>query len=784
MSWKTAYSTTIGRKFYRDFDEVISLTIKVNTDETVTQNDLKITSCTIEWPEVAKEEVMQGATLQLSVISEEDMQFLPLYKLGDGNVIVSIDSNRASGVWKGVLDCDTYEEPYSRAVNYVTTLRFVDLGYLHNIDFDDTGNKSILQIVSYCLNKMSFQHTLSDETSTGVTSSSTKDLDLMYVNCDNFYDEDGKAMKCYDVIESVLAPLGAKIVQKGGVFHIYDLNGLSDGMSSAGDVQWHSNDQQLSLDKYVSRVRVTLSTYCADDLLPDSLTTPFVLDTNKYKGLYNLFQTSPGDAPCDYYSWCNSLNEADASVVAFTLFTMNNLTDAEKATINVNYESTLTLPIHINPIGGGSECDAIASCVKKQGTDFVFGNPTPYAVTSNPIMSVVSQNLQKVQDYGLFTLRLKLPALIDFRYNPFNDTNDDNEFDSASSRWKYYSHTFVPIVVELLNNSGNVTHYCCNGLYLNKLCNYQMNRYKGFYPLRSYDDDTWRDTSTWKDFWWTREGDVYKRPVGNNVTAEWVPVSEVASRYTSQGINPFLWLDYYDHDNVKEYKCGTTGGWKENHMNYGSLLEVNDTMNTNGQYIPYPPTGGRIRIKVYGGYRHMYNSCPFDVKTYPTATYEDKKSWTKGDVRWCMYKMPSLEILNNDIAYSDAVFDDIEMTCEINGGNKEDISIALTTGTSDVDMPTSKAILLYANGNQIHTLYRGGYSGTAEKLLCGSIFSQYHGRKIALSGTIPTVFGLKTYTEPHLDNKEFAIFAETADIREGTSYVKMIEVVGDNHEEE
>ena len=79
--------------------------------------------------------------------------------------------------------------------------------------------------------------------------------------------------------------------------------------------------------------------------------------------------------------------------------------------------------------------------------------------------------------------------------------------------------------------------------------------------------------------------------------------------------------------------------------------------------------------------------------------------------------------------------------------------------------PTAKGIYcLTATGQQIQKLARAGREDHPEKLLIGTIYSQYAGRKITLSGEAQINGGLHYYTEANQGDKRFMLMEDAQNI--------------------
>lgn len=84
------------------------------------------------------------------------------------------------------------------------------------------------------------------------------------------------------------------------------------------------------------------------------------------------------------------------------------------------------------------------------------------------------------------------------------------------------------------------------------------------------------------------------------------------------------------------------------------------------------------------------------------------------------------------------------------------------------------------NGTAYSKFYRAGVTDRLERLLIGTAYSQYAGRKTALSGTAQLIPSRITMTDASTEGM-FLIVHETQNIYEGTSEVKMVEISPDDY---
>ena len=181
--------------------------------------------------------------------------------------------------------------------------------------------------------------------------------------------------------------------------------------------------------------------------------------------------------------------------------------------------------------------------------------------------------------------------------------------------------------------------------------------------------------------------------------------------------------------------------------------------------MPYPPAAGYLEVQIQRGvlgydYGQKVDNCDFGS----TESQWDKKG-IYGLLRWCLYKAPKVDVVNNNLVFNDAELEDVEYSGYINKAAKEEISIDTICGTAALVCPTAKGIYhRTSNGQQLQELQRAGRTDHPEKLLIGTLYSQYAERKTTLSGEAVIDGGLHYYTEANQAGKRFMLMADTQDV--------------------
>lgn len=177
-----------------------------------------------------KLDVLRPTFAELTLNSGEHFQFISLYTQDDKKYKISF--THGSTAWKGYLVPSVYKEEYSPSKNYPVVVSATDgLNSLGGYDFvDSSGNIfsgyiSIRQILLECLNKIGLQFSLVigiNKYATGMSSATSDDpLGQTYIDAEAFLDN-SSPKKCDEVIEMVLKPFGAYIIQKDAKWHVIE----------------------------------------------------------------------------------------------------------------------------------------------------------------------------------------------------------------------------------------------------------------------------------------------------------------------------------------------------------------------------------------------------------------------------------------------------------------------------------------------------------------------------------------------------------------------------------
>lgn len=719
----------------------------------------------IEWKKTDKEEVLCGSTATIRVESPGDRTYEDLYTIEVGKI--RMDVYRAGQLyWSGALDPEFYEEPYEKARYYPVSFTFSDFGILDRLKYNLADMQTLYAILTDALIRGTINYTSIDQSLISTYLGENKlTLGSLRVRSDNFYDEDGEASTLKEAVEGILQPLGLRLVQRNGRIWVYDLNGLYN-LASQAQIGWNGSSQTMGTDKVANNVKITWNTYAqGGNQAPEDCWTQDVdanlvninqLNTRSYHGSEYIsfhYSTSMYDwfdaTDAGFTLWLSSTGKnaeiPDTSRAKFyKIVEQNDGTESEG--IAVYYTS-----VHGWATGGGSNYQ---EHLEYRGNldGRLPGNQT---ACGGKLFKSAEVWVPPVDNAGGLLLRIGLNALIDCRFNPFEQAATlvqgikggwfssgvpGVEQDQWEKDWKAHgTFVYVPVTIKFQPDGSNTVYV-----------------------------------------WDNR--DVVTRAVSS-------PVTTLAQTYGSWKVyrpnddeNPPIWgyLCWYNPDDRRD-DCGVLG-WKKNHP---ALNPHNGAVTTilrkagDGQYIPYPDStrGGKLWMEVRrGGW--IIADDGSDLSNYGATNDLWGKFW------WALFQLPEFEIMNRQQFDAAINTDDVEYQAEINAAAKESITLDTICGTHADGVPTARgAYFNVSTGKQVKELTRAGRTTQAEELLIGTLYSQYAQRRTVLSGEADLpAGGLKVFTEQNQDGKRFLMQGEVLDAITDTSDVTLVELRPDEYD--
>lgn len=227
-----------------------------------------------------------------------------------------------------------------------------------------------------------------------------------------------------------------------------------------------------------------------------------------------------------------------------------------------------------------------------------------------------------------------------------------------------------------------------------------------------------------------------------------------------------MYLCYYDFENRKS-RSGL-GGWQTNRQiigYYRGKLPEKWKKQGSGELMRVPPASGYLELQIGSGiYQFDYDR-------------EEKDIYSR--IRWFLYRNPAVELVKaNGRSISS---NDIEYSGYLNKDAFDELSISTICGTSEDLRPTARGNYILS-GQPLRKVTRAGITDLPEKLLIGSLYSQYADRKTTLSGECVIDCGtLKPYSEANQEGLKFIMAGDVQNVIADTSDGTFIEFNPDEY---
>lgn len=669
----------------------------------------------IEWEEKDKIEPVQSSAMTVRLISRTDREFVNLYSIEAGSITGSFFNLRNGTKWIGTLDPENYEEPYATEEGYEVELTFTDFGVLQRLKSDFTGIRSLDYIIKTILTKAKLDSTrlVYKISTTMLYDTAPLSLANLFIDTNNFIDEDGEPMTLDEVLASILQPLGLRIIQKNKYIYVYDLNALYGTESKR--IEWDNTDSNLGVDSVYNDVTLKFSPYSRKEIVDSNITTDDLPDATSADKtyVYKFNKETDDNVNPDSFKFIVYKTNPSKSVIGnveisdklriFRIKPIYSGSDeagyaygARSSQLGGNYSTTGI----IYALPSGNESFGKISGWKNDGSDLSVINQTAMIKTS---AEYVQHNLS-----DKYQLKICLSVLFSPLYNPFED-GEKNERGNENNFKNWCNFGYIPCRLTIQTEGGKVLYHYSNL-------------------------------------------DIYKQNNFNGSKGKWVE--------GNCNIGEFM-LAYYDWDNRKS----ETGflGWKTNKQcigYYRDTLPKVMNLRGDGEFVPLPPVDGYLVLEIGEGV------IQFDYKR------ESKDAWSKA--RWLLYKDVKIDLVNE--YGKEAELEDIELKAWLNKSAKDNYSIDTTSGSFCKGVaPTSRGVIFYKKDGTlmpVRELLRANVIDTPERLLIGTVYSQYSQRHTTLSGTVKLLPDLNVYSDDATEGK-FMLLSEVQDARANTSEVKL-----------
>lgn len=316
-----------------------------------------------------------------------------------------------------------------------------------------------------------------------------------------------------------------------------------------------------------------------------------------------------------------------------------------------------------------------------------------------------------------YRLRVSLQVLFDPRYNPFESAAPKNEEGNWEEQQDRANFAYVPIKLTLRDEDGTARYHYVNNA--------------------------------------VKESSSFANP------------GERAYWKSGEAAWGDAWLCWYQGNRKNE---SGLGGWQQNKQIIGyyrdELPELFDKYGK-GELINLPLSGGYMEMQVGTG-----------IPIYDYGLEIKDKNYTQ--CRWLLYKEPTIEIVErtgNSISAKD-----IELSAWLNRDAKEGLDIDTVLGTMPEPSPAALGQLFDTSDYSVrNSFYRAGTTDLLEKLLIGTVYTQYATPHLKLSGTVCLLPSFRTYTDRN-EPGTYLLLSETQNLRAEQSEITMAQFEADNYE--
>lgn len=227
---------------------------------------------------------------------------------------------------------------------------------------------------------------------------------------------------------------------------------------------------------------------------------------------------------------------------------------------------------------------------------------------------------------------------------------------------------------------------------------------------------------------------------------------------------------YYEPDRKN---TPAMGGWKTNKQcignYYGDLPSIYEKRGT-GEFIAFPPIAGWIKFKINNNCRAK-NEAGSSVGGRSMGRF------------WHLIRSIRIEVVD-PVTMQVVPQEDEETTAWLNKDAQEELPIDTIVGTMEKPSPVAKGQLFRSSDySVISTLSRGGITDRVEKLLIGTIYSNYATRHPMLSGDVVLLKNFGVLTDKWIPEK-YITLEETQDLKKGISTISMVKIDPDNYKGE
>ena len=148
--------------------------------------------------------------------------------------------------------------------------------------------------------------------------------------------------------------------------------------------------------------------------------------------------------------------------------------------------------------------------------------------------------------------------------------------------------------------------------------------------------------------------------------------------------------------------------------------------------------------------------------------------------RWLLYKDLKVSLVKRSGA--DVEAEDMVLSAWINRAAEEEFKVTTYIGTPSARIPMARGSILSPEFEVIRSFTRAGVTDTLERLLIGSVYSNYARRMSTIGGTVKLIPEAEVLSDRSMLNKVYMILSETQNLATETSEVKLAEIAADSYE--
>ncbi len=672
----------------------------------------------IVWDEVDKLEPVHGSSATVSLLSMSDREFLDMYSVKYGAIrLLIFRDDQAAPYWVGTLEPEVFEEPYSYKDRYITTLTFVDFAILDRISWEGKEFYSILEVVRRAINSARLSTTEGDPA-----------LDLRISTCLDLNHGPLSLSEVYVLGENFYDEDGEAMNLREVLeecLRPFALCMVQKNGFHLFDLNAISGDQPLEVqwagnDAYIEADKVYNNV--------NVTFSPYGKDSF-FDGTLSHDEVLPDAEGGAYYRVGDGSSDS-ISVVGFILH--NGAQD--------------DLPLKLMNGAQFFRIDSVYSGSDEAGV--IWARVDPMVGSPNIL---INKSFPRVE-----------PDATSVEYIPKPIIKCPSAFCSMSSKPIEQN----PSRPEWIIHRENLR------ISLEVLFDV---RYNPFEQASGENSGDWGALQDWCNFGYI-PAMLYLKDKSGNILYHYENRDTVMGSSYLEPMNPWvagsgkwgdMWLSYYNYSDRKS--ASGFGGWATNKRTIGyyrDALPGSWQKTEDGLYAPFPPEKGYLELQIGSG---IYQ---FDYKR------EVKDIYSKA--RWLMYKNPKIEILDGNLRKA-LENEDVVDSAWINRAAEESLDISTILGTPPKNMPTARGLIFDGNGSLIPNFYRAGVTDRIERLLIGTVYSQYANRNHLLSGTVKLLTDFSVCTD-RSEPGSYVVVGETQRLAADESEIRMVRFSPDNYE--